>query len=121
MGAPSNGGWGGAILPGSTITPRSPDKDRSGQRPWRERRRLHRQLCAMPNGSSILRLIDAVLKETQRQARGAEARKLIQYEIQRVAAISVAQGLLQDPDGITRINIWDLLTAICLTARKSVV
>ena len=69
----------------------------------------------MPNGSSILRLIDAVLKETQRQARGAEARKLIQYAIQRVAAISVAQGLLQDPDGITRINIWDLLTAICLT------
>ena len=69
----------------------------------------------MPNGSSILRLIDAVLKETQRQARGTEARKLIQYAIQRVAAISVAQGLLQDPDGITRINIWDLLTAICLT------
>jgi two-component sensor histidine kinase len=69
----------------------------------------------MPNTSSILQLIDAVLKETQRQARGAEARRLIQHAIQRVAAISAAQGLLQDPDGETRINGWDLLTAICLT------
>jgi len=68
----------------------------------------------MPNGSSILRLIDAVLKETQRQARGAEAQRLIQHAIQRVAAISAAQGLLPDPDGVTRINSWDLLTAICL-------
>ena len=72
-------------------------------------------LCAMPNGSSILLLIDAVLKETQRQARGTEARRLIQHAIQRVAAISAAQGLLHDPDGATRINGWDLLTAICLT------
>lgn len=72
------------------------------------------RLCAMPNGRSILRLIDAVLKETQRQARGTEARRLIQHAIQRVAAISAAQGLLQDPDGVTRINGWDLLTAICL-------
>jgi two-component sensor histidine kinase len=71
-------------------------------------------LCAMPNGNSILRLIDAVLKEIQRQARGTEARRLIQHAIQRVAAISAAQGLLHDPDGVTRINGWDLLT-ICLT------
>jgi two-component sensor histidine kinase len=78
-------------------------------------RRLHRPLCAMPNGSSILRLIDAVLKETHRQARGTEARRLIQHAIQRIAAISAAQGLLQDPDEATRINAWDLLTAICLT------
>jgi two-component sensor histidine kinase len=69
----------------------------------------------MPKASSILRLIDAVLKETLRQARGAEARRLIQHAIQRVAAVSAAQGLLHDPDGVTRINGWDLLTAICLT------
>jgi two-component sensor histidine kinase len=65
--------------------------------------------------SSILRLIDAVLKEAQRQAHGAEAQKLIQYTIQRVATISATQGLLLDPDGLTRINSWDLLTAVCLT------
>ena len=70
--------------------------------------------CAMPNGRSILRLIDTVLKETQQQARGTEARRLIQHAIQRVAAISAAQGMLHDPDGVTRINGWDLLTAICL-------
>jgi PAS domain S-box-containing protein len=64
---------------------------------------------------AILRLIDAVLKESQSQARGAEARRLIEGAIQRVAAISAAQGLLHDPDGATRINSWDLLTAICLT------
>jgi two-component sensor histidine kinase len=69
----------------------------------------------MPNGRSILQLIDAVLKETQRQARGAEARRLIQHAIQRVAAISAAQGLLHNFDGVTRIASWDLLTAICLT------
>ena len=61
-------------------------------------------LCAMPNGSSILRLIDAVLKETQRQARGTEARRLIQHAIQRVAAISAAQGLLHDPDERVRLG-----------------
>ena len=66
-------------------------------------------------GDSILRLIDAVLKEAQRQARGTEARSLIQHAIQQVATISAAQGLLHDPDGVTRINSWDLLTAICLT------
>jgi len=69
----------------------------------------------MPNGSYILRLIDTVLKETHRQARGTEARKLIQSAIQRVAAISAAQGVLHDPDEVTRISSWDLLTAICLT------
>jgi two-component sensor histidine kinase len=69
----------------------------------------------MPNESSILRLIDTVLKETHRQARGPEARELIQNAIQRVAAISVAQGVLHDPDGVTGIPSWDLLTAICLT------
>jgi PAS domain S-box-containing protein len=66
-------------------------------------------------GSSILRLIATVLKEARRQARGTEAQELMQHAIQRVAAISAAQGLLHDPDGITRINSWDLLTAICLT------
>jgi PAS domain S-box-containing protein len=66
-------------------------------------------------GNAILRLIDAVLKEAQRQARGAEARSLIQHAMQQVATISAAQGLLHDPDGATRINSWDLLTAICLT------
>jgi len=64
---------------------------------------------------AILRLIDAVLKEAQRQARGNEARRLIQHAIQGVATISAAQGLLDDPDGVTRINSWDLLTAISLT------
>src|SRR5262245_43601454 len=66
-------------------------------------------------GGSILRLIDAILKEAQLQARGIEARKLIQHAMQRVATVSAAQGLLHDPDGLTRINSWDLLTAICLT------
>jgi PAS domain S-box-containing protein len=66
-------------------------------------------------GLSILRLIDAVLKEAHSQAQGIEARRLIQHATQRVAAISAAQGLLHDPDGATRINSWDLLTAICLT------
>jgi two-component sensor histidine kinase len=65
--------------------------------------------------SSMLLLIDAVLKEAHRQARGAEAQRLIQRAIQRVAAISATHGLLLDPDGLTRINSWDLLTAICLT------
>jgi PAS domain S-box-containing protein len=65
--------------------------------------------------SSILLLIDAVLKEAQRQARGPEAQKLMQHAIQRVATISATQGLLFDPDGQTRINSWDLLTAICIT------
>src|SRR5262245_12844287 len=69
----------------------------------------------MSKESSILRLIDAVLKETYRQARGTEARRLIQHAIQRVAAISAAQCLLHNPDEATRINGWDLLTAICLT------
>ncbi len=66
-------------------------------------------------GGSILRLIDTVLKEAQHRARGIEAQELMQHAIERVAAISAAQGLLQDPDGTTRINSWDLLTAICLT------
>jgi two-component sensor histidine kinase len=99
-------------LPASTITPSSPDiwstavKGRPASPP---------ALYDMPNESSILRLIDTVLKETHRQARGPEARKLIQNAIQRVAAISAAQGVLRDPDGVTRISSWDLLTAICLT------
>lgn len=66
-------------------------------------------------GIAILRLIDAVLKEAQRQARGAEAQRLIRQTIQRVAAISATQSPLHDPDGVTRINSWDLLTAICIT------
>jgi PAS domain S-box-containing protein len=65
--------------------------------------------------SSSLRLVDAVLKEAQRQARGTEAQRVIRHAIQRVAAVWAAQGLLDDPDGATRINSWDLLTAICLT------
>jgi two-component sensor histidine kinase len=69
----------------------------------------------MPNASSILLLVDTVLKETHRKARGTEARRLLQSAIQRVAAISVAQGVLHDPDEVARITSWDLLTAICLT------
>jgi PAS domain S-box-containing protein len=70
--------------------------------------------------TSILRLIEAVLKEAQHQARGAEAQELIQHAIQRVAAISATQGILHDPDGATRINSWDLLTAVCITVPLSI-
>jgi PAS domain S-box-containing protein len=66
-------------------------------------------------GAAILQMTDTVLKEAQRQAHGTEARKLIQQAIQRVATISATQGLLQDPDGLTRINSWDLLSATCIT------
>jgi PAS domain S-box-containing protein len=66
-------------------------------------------------GIAILRLIDAVLLEAQHHARGGEARKLIQHAIERVATISATQGLLYDPYGITRVNSWDLLSAICMT------
>jgi PAS domain S-box-containing protein len=66
-------------------------------------------------GIAVLRLIDAVLLEAQHQARGAEAQKLIQRAIERVATISATQGLLYDPYGVTRINSWDLLSAICMT------
>jgi PAS domain S-box-containing protein len=64
---------------------------------------------------AILRLIEAVLLEAQRQARGAEARTIIQNAIQRVATISATQGLLHDPHGASRINSWDFLSAICIT------
>jgi PAS domain S-box-containing protein len=66
-------------------------------------------------GIAILRLIDAVLLETQEHARGAEAQQLIQRAIERVATISATQGLLYDPYGMTRVNSWDLLSAICMT------
>jgi PAS domain S-box-containing protein len=66
-------------------------------------------------GIAILRLIDAVLLEAQHHARGAEAQELIQRAIQRVATISATQGLLYDPFGMTRVNSWDLLSAICMT------
>jgi PAS domain S-box-containing protein len=66
-------------------------------------------------GIAILRLIDAVLLEAQHHARGAEAQKLIQRAIERVATISATQGLLHDPYGMTRVNSWDLLSAICMT------
>jgi PAS domain S-box-containing protein len=65
-------------------------------------------------GVAILQMTDAVLQEAQQRARGAEARLLIRQAIQRMATISATQGLFQDPDGQTRINSWDLLSAICV-------
>jgi len=71
-------------------------------------------------GAAILQLIDAVLRETQRQAQSAEAQDLIEQAIRRVATISATQSLLHDPDGATRINSWDLLSAICITAQTPI-
>jgi len=70
--------------------------------------------------AAILQLVDAVLRETQRQARSAEAQELIEQAIGRVATISATQSFLYDPDGKTRINSWDLLSAICITAQMPV-
>ena len=70
--------------------------------------------------AAILGLVDSVLKETQRQARSAEAQELIEQAIGRVATISATQSFLYDPDGATRINSWDLLSAICITAQMPV-
>ena len=59
--------------------------------------------------AAMLQLVDAVLRETQRHARSAEAQELIEQAIGRVATISATQSFLYDPDGATRINSWDLL------------
>jgi two-component sensor histidine kinase len=64
-----------------------------------------------------LQLINALLKETYRQAQSAEAQELIEQAIGRVATISMAQSVLYEPAGTTRINSWDLLSAICITAQ----
>ena len=69
---------------------------------------------------AILELVDAVLRETLRQAQSAEAQDLIEQAIGRVATISATQSFLYDPDGVTRINSWDLLSAICITAQMPV-
>jgi PAS domain S-box-containing protein len=70
--------------------------------------------------AAVLQLVDAVLRETQRHARSAEAQELIEQAIGRVATISATQSFLYDPDGATRINSWDLLSAICITAQMGV-
>jgi PAS domain S-box-containing protein len=70
--------------------------------------------------AAVLGMIDSVLKETHRQARGAEAQELIEQAIGRIASISATQSFLYDPDGTTRINSWDLLSAICVTAQVPV-
>jgi PAS domain S-box-containing protein len=70
--------------------------------------------------AAILGLVDSVLKETQRQAQSAEAQDLIERAIGRVATISATQSFLYDPDGATRINSWDLLSSICITAQVPV-
>ena len=70
--------------------------------------------------AAILELIDAVLRESQRQARSAEAQELIEQAIGRIATITATQSFLYDPDGKTRINSWDLLSAICITAQMPV-
>jgi PAS domain S-box-containing protein len=64
-----------------------------------------------------LRLIGTLLKETYRQAQSAEAQQLMKEAIGHVATISAAQSVLYEPDGPTRINSWDLLSAICITAQ----
>jgi PAS domain S-box-containing protein len=61
-------------------------------------------------GIAILRLIDAVLMEAERQASGTEAQTIIQDVIRRVATISATQGLLRDAYAATRINSWDFLS-----------
>ena len=70
--------------------------------------------------TAILGLVDSVLKETRRQAQSAEAQELIEQAIGRVATISATQSYLYDPSGATRINSWDLLSAICITAQMPV-
>jgi len=67
-----------------------------------------------------LQLIDALLKETYRHAQNAEAQELIEQAIGRVATISMAQSFLYEPAGTTRINSWDLLSAICITAQMPI-
>jgi PAS domain S-box-containing protein len=70
--------------------------------------------------AAILGLVGAVLRETQRQARSTEAQELIEQAIRRVATISATQSFLYDPNGTTRINSWNLLSAICITAQMPV-
>ena len=70
--------------------------------------------------TAILGLVDSVLKETRRQARSTEAQELIEQAIGRVTTISASQSYLYDPSGATRINSWDLLSAICITAQMPV-
>jgi PAS domain S-box-containing protein len=70
--------------------------------------------------AAILGLVGTVLRETQRQAQSAEAQELIERAIGRVATISATQSFLYDPNGTTRINSWDLLSAICITAQMPV-
>jgi two-component system, sensor histidine kinase PdtaS len=69
---------------------------------------------------AILGLVDSVLRESRLQARSSEAQELIEQAIGRVATISATQGYLYDPNGATRINSWDLLSAICITAQVPV-
>jgi PAS domain S-box-containing protein len=70
--------------------------------------------------TAILGLVDSVLKESRLQARSSEAQELIEQAIGRVATISATQSYLYDPNGATRINSWDLLSAICITAQMPV-
>jgi PAS domain S-box-containing protein len=67
--------------------------------------------------AAILGLVDSVLKESRLQARSSEAQELIEQAIGRVATISATQCYLHDPDGAVRINSWDLVSAICITAQ----
>jgi two-component sensor histidine kinase len=70
--------------------------------------------------AAILDLVGSVLKESRLQARSSEAQELIEQAIGRVATISATQSYLYDPNGATRINSWDLLSAICITAQMPV-
>jgi two-component sensor histidine kinase len=70
--------------------------------------------------TAILGLVESVLKESRLRAHSSEAQDLIEQAIARVATISATQGYLYDPDGATRINGWDLLSAICVTAQMPV-
>jgi PAS domain S-box-containing protein len=70
--------------------------------------------------AAILGLVGSVLKESRLQARSSEAQELIEQAIGRVATISATQSYLYDPNGATRVNSWDLLSAICITAQMPV-
>lgn len=68
---------------------------------------------------ATLRLVETILMEAQQAARGPEARILIAGAGQRIAAINASHGLLAESDPRGRIDMWDLLSAICVTVQDA--
>jgi PAS domain S-box-containing protein len=64
---------------------------------------------------ATLLLVETILAECQQGALGSEARNLLGVALQRITALGAAHGLLLHGGSDTRIDLWDFLSAACVT------